>query len=81
MTQQFKGVGGTLISHPVNGYLYFSPHHYRDGAAAFRERREDFEMPDAELLSQIVRRLMAEGSGTPKSAGEYIEFGEVDTAA
>ena len=81
MSDQSKGISGTLISHPANGYLYFSPHHYRDGAAAFRERREDFSMPDAELLSQIVRRLMAEGSGTPKSAGEYVELGGVDEAA
>lgn len=76
MSDQTSGISGTLISHPHNGNLYFSPHQYRDGAAAFRERREDFAMPDAELLSQIVRRLMSEGSETPKSAGEYVEFGE-----
>lgn len=67
---------GTLISDPNTGLLYFAPHHYRDGATAFRERRSEFrhvsdESPEFAALTAQMRRC---GDVMPSSPGEYVEI-------
>ena len=67
---------GTLISSPDTGILYFSIHRYRDGAAAFRERRGEFRIILASdpYLARLRARLAAMEYDLPQSPGEYVEL-------
>lgn len=69
-------VDGTLISSPETSILYYSPHRYRDGATAFRERREDFRMvlESDPFYARCAARLAELETLLPQSPGEYVEL-------